>query len=80
MPVTGFQEGTVQIISSYTEREASIVVPSGTGLNGEDAASKMVILMTLFGDSVIWMRKICFSLGFRSDLIKNTNLGNSFGY
>lgn len=62
------------------EFEVRIVVPSGIGLNGKDAASKTLIFMTLFGDIVIWMRKFVFSLGFRSDFIKNTNLENSFGY
>lgn len=45
--------------SSYVEFEVRIAVPNGIGLNREDAANKMVILMTLFGDSVIWMRKFC---------------------
>lgn len=36
-----------------------MVVPSSIGLNEEDAASKMVILITLFDDTVISMRKSC---------------------
>lgn len=58
-----FRKTRTQIIYSCLEFEVRIVVPSGIGLNREDAASKMVILITLFGDILIWMRKFCYFPG-----------------
>lgn len=46
-----FRKAQAQINYSYIEFEVRMVVPSGIGLNGKDAASKMVILITLFDDT-----------------------------
>lgn len=58
-----FRKTRAQIIYNCLEFEVRIVVPSAIGLNTEDAASKMVILITLFGDILIWMRKFYYIPG-----------------